>query len=138
MASINESVVWVDHGGNQTIKLIRQSNFTQTIRNDLVAISNADWLQSWSGTLAINGTIVTANATYPSVLQQATLVFLCADNTQARIDLPAPVGSIFLPDGVTVDSTAIATLIGDAIGNLQSASGSLATAYLSGILNRNR
>ena len=131
----NRSVLWVDAGSRATITLIRTSTGGATIQADVQAKSNAGVLNEWNGTLVTTAPSTSA-AQYPSVTQQATLVFQCADGTTARIDIPAPVLSIFLSDGVTVDATTITTLIADCIGNLLSTSLSPATAYLSGILNR--
>lgn len=131
----NRSILWVDAGARATITLVRTSTGGGTIQSDMEAISNAGVLNEWEGTLNVT-TPSTSSSQYPSVTQQATLVFLCADGTSARLDIPAPVLSIFLSDGVTVDSTAIATLIADCVGNLLSTSLSPATAFLSGILNK--
>jgi len=126
----------VDSGGNNTITLIRTDTGASTIQTDLLALSNADWFNEWEGTLNLNGSPAPTFADYPSVTQQATIIFQCADGTTARVDIPAPQIGIFLSDGVTVDSTMITTLITDCIGNLMSSSLSLATAYLTGFLNR--
>jgi hypothetical protein len=92
-------------------------------------------LNTWEGNLTVNGSPAPVNAPYPGLQQIANLVFMCADGTSAQIRLPAPQIGIMLADGVTVDSTTIATLIGHCIGNLESPTGSLATAFLSGRLN---
>lgn len=131
----NRSVLWTDAGARATITLIRTLTGGATIQSDVEALSNAGVLNEWDGTLTVT-TPSTSSAQYPSVTQQATLVFLCADGTTARIDIPAPALSIFLSDGVTVDATTIGILIADCIGNLLSTTLSPATAYLSGILNK--
>lgn len=101
----------------------------------MLAVSNADFNDYWEGNLVINTTPTVVNATYQAVTAKALLNFMCADGTSAQIAIPAPKLSIFLADGVTVDATTIPTLIADCIGNLQSPTGSLATAFLGGFLN---
>lgn len=130
------SVVWIDSGGNSTITLIRTSSGAGTIEGDVLALSNADWFNQWEGTLFVNASPSPTFADYPSVTQNATLLFLCADGTNARLDIVAPKISIFMADGVTVDPSTITGLIADCVGNLLSASLSPAVSYLSGFLNR--
>jgi len=101
----------------------------------LLALSNADELNTWEGDLTVNSTPVPVNAQYPGLQQVANLVFLCADGTTAQIRLPAPKIGIMLADGVTVDASMITTLIADCVGNLQSPTGSLAVSFLSGRVN---
>lgn len=132
----NRSVVYSDAATGVTIKLLRSVSGGTTLRDDALALSNADWVNDWEGDLNINGAPAPVVAQYQSVSQQATLVFLCADGTSARIDIPAPKLSIFLSDGVTVDATAITTLIADAVGELLSPSLSPAVSFQSGILGR--
>jgi len=134
--AINRSIVWVDSGGNNTITLLRTSTGAGTIEGDILALSDADWFNQWEGTLFVNGSPAPTFAQYPSVTQQATLQFMCADGTVARVDIPAPQIGIFLSDGVTVDPSMITTLITDCIGNLLSSSLSPAVSYLVGFLNR--
>lgn len=130
------SIVWVDSGGNNTITLIRTSTGAGVIEGDILAVSNATWFNQWEGTLFINGSPVPTFAEYPSVTQQATLLFQCADGTSARVDIPAPQIGIFMADGVTVDPSTIGTLIADCIGNLLSSSASPAVSFTVGFLNR--
>jgi len=132
--ALNRSIVWIDAGGRTQITLLRTSSGGATIETDILALMNADWINEWEGTLNINASPAPSTSAYPSVLQQATLVFLCADGTSARLDIPAPMLSIFLADGVTVDPSAITTLIADCTGNLLSPSLSPVVSYQSGIL----
>lgn len=134
MADQTRSIVWIGAGTGATITRVRTATGAGTIQTDMLAVSNADYNDYWEGDLVVNGSPAPVNAEYPGLTQQALLTFLCADNTQVILRIPAPQVGIMLSDGVTVDSTLIATLIADCIGNLQSATGSLATAYLSGIV----
>lgn len=136
MANVNRSVLWVDAAGGSTISLIRAVTSAASIETELLAVSNADWFNEWEGTLNINLTPSPVAAEYQSVSQQATLVFLCADNTTARVNLIAPKLSIFMADGVTVDPTTITSLIAACVGTLLSATLSPAVAFQNGILGK--
>jgi len=132
MADKTMSVVWIGAGSGLTINRIRTATGASTILTDLLAISQADQLNTWEGDLTVNATPAPPGGTYPGLNTIANLVFLCADGTTAQIRLPAPSLSIMLADGVTVDATMIATLIADCVGNLESPTGSLAVSFLSG------
>jgi len=129
------SIVWIGAGTGLTINRIRTASGASTILADLLAISQADKLNTWEGDLTVNSSPAPGGGTYPGLNQVANLLFLCADGTTAQIRLPAPSLSIMLADGVTVDPTTITTLIADCVGNLQSASGSLAVSFQAGRLN---
>jgi len=135
MADQTMSVVWIGAGTGLTINRIRTATGASTILGALLALSNADELNTWEGDLTVNSTPVPVNAQYPGLQQVANLVFLCADGTTAQIRLPAPKIGIMLADGVTVDASMITTLIADCVGNLQSPTGSLAVSFLSGRVN---
>lgn len=135
MADQTMSVVWIGAGTGLTINRIRTATGASTILAALLALSNADELNTWEGDLTVNSTPVPVNAQYPGLQQVANLVFLCADGTTAQIRLPAPKIGIMLADGVTVDASMITTLIADCVGNLQSPTGSLAVSFLSGRVN---
>lgn len=134
--AFNNSVVWVDAGNRTSITLIRQDLNTQILKNDLAALSNAAWLNSWCGLVLVNGSPAPTAAQYPSVGQAAILVYQGADGTSARLTLPAPKASLFLADGVTIDSSTITTLTADMIAHGRTPSGSNIVAYQSGILQR--
>jgi len=129
------SIVWIGVAGDLTINRIRTATGASTILTDLLALTNADQLNTWEGDLTVNGSPAPPGGVYSGLQQVANLVFACADGTTAQIRLPAPLASIMLADGVTVDATMIATLIADCIGNLESPTGSLATGFLSGRVN---
>jgi|SRR5215471_9270203 len=135
MADQTMSVVWVGAGTGLTINRIRTATGASTILTDLLALSNADELNTWEGPLTINASPAPVNATYPGLQQVANLMFLCADGTIAQVRLPAPKLAIMLADGVTVDASTITTLIADCVGNLQGPDGSLAVSFLGGRLN---
>lgn len=132
MADQAMSVVWIGAGTGQTITRIRTATGAATIRDDIIAVSTADKFSWWEGNLNINGAPAPAGGEYPAVNTVALLNFLCADGTIVVLKVPGPKISIFLSDGVTVDATTIPALIAACIGNLQSTSGSLATAFLGG------
>lgn len=75
-------------------------------------------------------------ALYPSVSQVAQLVFSDGAGSTAVLSIPAPISAMFLPDGITVDTsnTQVALLILNALtaGALLSAAGNSVTSYLRG------
>jgi hypothetical protein len=125
----------VDAGGGQTIHLIRTGAGAFGIKAAILAISNADWLQDWEGTLNTNSPAPTA-AQYLPVKPAALLYFTCADGSVAQLRIPSPHVAVFLADQETVDSSnaGVASLITACIGHLASTTGSLATAYQAGRL----
>ena len=135
MADQTMSVVWIGPGTGLTITRIRTAAGASTILTDLLAISNADQLNTWEGNLTINSSPAPVNAQYPGLQQIANLLFLAADGTTAQIRLPAPKVGIMLADGVTVDASTIGTLIADCIGSLQAPSGSPVVSFQAGRLN---
>ena len=134
--AMNRSVIWVDAGGSAVITLIRTSTGAGGIQSAMLAQMNADYLNWWESAVTVNGAPAPTTAQYQAANQQARLVFLCADGTYAQLKLPAPKFGIFLPDGVSVDSTAIPALIAACVGTLEAPSGSLATSFVSGTLQR--
>ena len=136
--SLNLSTLFVDAGGGSTITLIRSNLGGSGMLSALLAVSNADYLNHWEGHVAVNASPAPVAAVNQSVNTQASLVFLCADNSQVTFNIPAPKASIFLADGVTVDQTMITSLITACVGHLVSQSGSTATSYLSGLLTARR
>ena len=136
MTNVNRSVVWVDGAGGSTITLIRALTSASSIETELLAVSNADWFNEWEGTLNINTSPAPTIASYQSIAQVATLNFLCADGTLAEVRLVAPKLSIFLADGLTVDSTMITSLITACVGTLLSATLSPAASFVAGFLEK--
>jgi hypothetical protein len=128
------SIVWVDANGYTTITLVKTSTGAGTIQSDLLALSQADYLEWWESATTVNAVAAPAGGTYRPSSIRAQLTFQCADGTQVALIIPSPSLSIFLADGQTVDITnaGIVTLVGDCVGNLESSTGSLATSLLAG------
>lgn len=133
MAEQRMSVVWQDANGQQTVRSISTAFGGSTILGDLFALSNAAPFQYWEGTLVTPSDTPSTNP-YLSARQVAYLTFRDAANNTARLALVSPHSSIFLSDGVTVDPSAISTLITDCIGNLMTAAGTTVTVFVSGVL----
>jgi hypothetical protein len=129
------SSVWLDANGYTRIQMLRTDTGAGAIDDDVEAISNAVRTQCWEGPQQLGSGTATA-ALYQSSSQVVRLTFLCADGTLAEVKVFAPVSTIFLADGVTVDITnaGVVLLAVDAVGNLESASGSKAVSLLSGLL----
>lgn len=125
----------MDVNGNVTVTLVRSSAGMGAAFASLVALSIADYQQWWESAVTANGAPAPTTGTRQSVADRATLIFVCADNTQTTVQVPAP-GGIFLADGETVDpaNPAVAAFVAAAIGTIVNASGSPVTAYVTGHL----
>ncbi|SRR6266851_4219552 len=130
------SVVWVDAVGNRTITKISTNTGAAVIQGNILNCSQADFLLWWESAVTANGAPAPPGGSFLTVNQRAALTFLCADNTQVVLLIPSPSSTIFLADLETVDAAnvLVAALIAACIGNLESSTGSLATAYLGGTL----
>jgi hypothetical protein len=75
---------------------------------------------------------------YLPVALRAALTFVCADNSLAVLYVPSPNQTIFLADGQTVDpaNLTVVAIVAAALGSLVSSTGSPATAFVSGVLQR--
>lgn len=132
-----ESRVWVDAHGARTITLVRSTAGAAAISAAVAAASEADWMQWWESNVTVQ-TPAPVGGAYLPVSLRAALTFLCADNTLAQLYIPAPNQTIFLADGQTVDpaNLAVVAIIAAALGSLVSSTGSPATAFVAGILQR--
>lgn len=124
----------MDFGGKTSITLLLANPTASSIIAAIAAISNSAETEHWEGPLVIASSPSPTFATYPSIAQQAVLSFRCADNTIARVAVPAPALSIFLADGITVDASTITTLITACISQLVSNTGSAAVSFIGGSL----
>lgn len=109
-----------------------------TLATEIQAVSNALLREATFGPQNFLSGSPTV-ATYPTVRQTANLFF--RDSTTgatARVYIPAPVSSIFLPDGVTVDPTAITALIAAVVAQVISGSGNLVDQFVGGQLEATR
>jgi len=138
VARVNRSVLWIDAGGLSTITLLLANPTAASIQGAIKDKSNADYLEYWEGPLTINSSPAPTSAAYVSVTQSAVLSFLCADNTIAKIAIPAPQLGIFLSDGQTVDASQVTVLVASCIATLVSNSGSPAVSFLGGVLTGRR
>lgn len=133
------STIWVDAGVGQTIYRNRTASGVGALLAGIQGCSNADWSVCWESPETLN-TPAPVAAQYLGVKPDAVLYFACADTTVAALRIPSPQVGIFLADQVTINpaNAAVAVLIAAAVGNLASASGSLATAFLAGRLDSSR
>lgn len=136
--SETRSTIWFDLQGRtrQTItrgidSLIGGATL-QSVQDDVGALSNADWTRYWQGT-ETNQTPGPPGGTYIAVGDYAELVFAAGDGSQLYLTIPAPLASLFLADGETVDITQITTLISDVTACLITATGAHPTTYVGGI-----
>jgi hypothetical protein len=138
MADRASAVVWADATGRSRLTIIKAATNPCTILNQLAAVSNAFPLSNFDGTIdpPIGGPAVAAQ--YQAVNQWVRLVFQTGLSKQVGLTLPAPVASIFQADLQTVDPATIPALIAACVGNLSDGNGTVATAYLSGMLMPSR
>lgn len=137
--TMSASTLWNDASGGTTIYRVRTSTGVGPINTAIQAASDADWSVCWESAESLNTPSPTA-AQYLPVKPDAVLYFLCGDGTLAALRIPSPAISGFLADQETIDASAthIATLITACVGNLASASGSLAVSFAGGRLNTTR
>ena len=127
------ALIWADAQGEQVLHLIVTDTGVSSIRTQLQAVSNARVVEDSEGTI-VNFSVTPVVATYPSVRTTAQLQFADATGSIGRLLIPAPVTSIFLSDGLTVDPSAITSLIAAAVGNLKAGSTNVVTHFVGGQL----
>lgn len=103
---------WRDNAGS----FYRQKLYTNAdgapvdgLAAELQNLSNAGLQQHSAGELIVDANPA-INAQFPTIAQVAVLIYLCADGSTVRIQVPAPLDTIFLPDGLRVDPTQVAAL----------------------------
>lgn len=133
MAANRLGVVYIDAQGERVMHVITSNANAGILTLDIEDLSNSRREFQWQAgaTDFVPAPVV---ATYPSVRVQAQLIFRDVAGSIAKLWIPAPKSSIFLPDGVTVDPSAIATLISDATGLLLAGSGNPVAAFVGGQL----
>jgi hypothetical protein len=132
--------VWQDANGHTRLTLFNTVNPTlitpdpsASVVAALAAQSNAAFLNDVEGTLNVNASPSPVSATYQRVVDSAALTFTDAMGSLVRIQLPAPVSSIFLADQETVDITMIGGIVGAVVGTVVTPAGGVVTAYVSGV-----
>lgn len=125
--------IWADAQGEQTMQLVVTASGVSSIRTQLLAVSNATIVESSEGTI-VNYSTTPVVGTYPTVRTTAVLQFTDSVGSIGRLLIPAPLSSIFLSDGVTVDPAAITSLISACIGNLKAGNTNPVTNFLGGQL----
>lgn len=129
------TVVWIDSAGQSTLRTLTTQAGAPLTQAALQAKSNAAIQEWWEEIEQVVGTLPTA-AAYPFANQVAYLLFEDAGGLSARLALPAPQSSIFLPDGATVDPSQIGGIIAAAQAEVVTASGALVTVFRGGSLGR--
>lgn len=125
------SVVWADASGRTRTSFLTTSAGGSAVRAELVAVSNADWLQTWEGDLDAQ-VPAPAGGVYADVADTATLLFQTAAGAIVKVTLPAPDASIFLADGETVDPGEITALISQVLASAVTADGTALDSYVGG------
>lgn len=139
MADKTASVIWLDFNGVTRQTVLKSLTGAGAIWAAAQAASAAQVEKSWE---SVTGTSVgtATNTLYQSVKQSARLIYQTASGSNLYVTIPAPLRSIFLADGVTVDpSNALVLAVNAAaIGSLSDGGGSTAAVYIGGLLNPSR
>jgi hypothetical protein len=129
--------VWSDVTGRTRLTVIKALTNPCGILNALQAVSNAQVLYNWDGT--IDPAIGTATAAqYQAVQQNCELTFQTSAGTILRLTLPAPPLTILKADKKTVDPALVSALVTACLGQLSDGSGNAAAVYLGGVLQPDR
>lgn len=130
------SIVWVDINGLTRGTLLTGTVALGAIRTALALKSAAAVAQEWEGAFVVNPAPAPSNVAFNSVEDVAILIYATAGSAQIRVTLPAPLASIFLSDGETVDSAQVAAITAAAVGTLTNSQGDVATAFVAGYRQR--
>jgi len=130
-------VVWIDAQGERTLNVITTQSGVGGIEAQLSALSNASVVECWEGLDEVY-TVSPVVAQYPTVRITAVLLFASASGSVGRLYLPAPIPTIFLSDGITIDPTQITALISAAVGSLICGDGTVAATFSGGQAVRTR
>lgn len=136
--SDKRSIAWVDAGGRTRQTILRSSAGAPNTQAQLKLLSNADILDWFEGADHVNAAPAPSTAPYSPVSLFAALNYADAGGNLATVTLPAPHAGIFLADGVTVDSAAIAALNAAIAGEVITAAGNPVVVFIGGILRGKR
>lgn len=131
VATTRQTTVWLDAGGRTTAILLTTNAGAAVVNASVASFSNAGIQQAWEGPLVVAVPAPVA-AQYPGVLDRATLFFSTAAGSVVKVQIPAPLASIFLADQETVDPAVIAALIALVIANVVTDAGVPVTSYIGG------
>ena len=129
------TVVWQDAANGSTLRTLTTLAGAPLTMAALQMFSNAGIQEWWEQLDNVLSTLPTA-APNPWASQVAYLLFQDNGGLSARLALPAPLASIFLPDGVTVDPTLITPILSAAQAEVVTASGALVTKFQGGSLGK--
>ena len=124
-------LVWIDAMGERVLHVVTTSAGVGAIETEMQALCNAQVVECWEGLDEIY-TVTPSTADYPTTRVTAVLTFADAIGSTAKLYLPAPSSAIFMSDGVTVDPTAISSLITACIGSLVAGSGNTVVSFVGG------
>jgi hypothetical protein len=122
---------WADQAGQRAITHFDYAGDASTFFDQYQAFSDAhvqDWFEGPLHRLRLG--ILTFP--YNAVEDIAVLTFSDNARNKTKLILPAPVLSMFLPDGKTVDPAAVATLVADCLGNLMTQANTVVTRFVGG------
>ena len=134
-APFKRTVVWSDAAGQTSLRTLTSLAGAPLTMAALLAKSNAV-INEWWESVDTLGTATPLAAAVPFASQVAYLQFQDGAGHQARIALPAPLGSMCLTDQVTVDPTQIAAIIAAAQIEVVTTAGTLVTTFTGGQLGK--
>lgn len=126
------SNIWIDASGKTRQTIVNTATGEASILSQLEALTNAGLVEWWEASATVPAQ-VGLSAPYPSVRDFVKLIYETPSGEEASITLVAPISSIFLADGMTVDPSAVSTLTTACIGNLQAPSGEVVSAFVAGL-----
>lgn len=132
MALTRRGVVWIDAQGENLLHVMTGVSSMSAVQSGLAALSNAGPLFDWEAEEDSFSPAPTSSV-YPTVRVQAVLIFQDSSTASiAKLYVPAPLSSIFLSDGVTVDPSAIGSLISAVEGVIVAGSGNPVDTFVGG------
>lgn len=124
-------MVWADSNGRTRLTYVNTTSGGASIQSALEAKSNAGVQNSVDATATITSPTTTV-APFQTVSDVAVLVFVDGSGYETEVILPAPLSSIFLADGRTVDITQIGAIIAAVVGTAETSAGGVVTSFLGG------
>lgn len=126
---------WADAAGGSATTIATGNATLAALMAALAGKSNASVATWTEGGVNVAAPAPVA-ADYISVRDQAVLIFADAAGALTQLTLPAPVASIFMADGQTVDPAQVTAITAAAIGTLVTGAGGVVTNYVGGYRRR--
>ena len=132
MAILISRTSYIDVNGQLRTTQIVGASTLAVVRGQVLLLTNSDEATDSEAPITVNPTPNPVAATYQSVTDIARLLFLTSAGTIVTINVPAPLASMFMADGETVDPTSVAGLLTAATGVVSDLSGNTVASYVGG------